>query len=129
MFEDIIEKVPAYKSFCTVDELRSSSQKLAREHPDKVKLFEIGKSGKGEKIEVLRIGKGRKTALLFGFPHPNEPIGSMTLEFLSQRLAENSSLDKLGFTWYIIKCIDPDGARLNEGWFKGPFTPLHYALN
>jgi len=129
LFEDIIKEVPAFKSFCTVDELRSSSEKLAREHPDKVGLFEIGKSRKGEKIEALRIGKGKKTALLFGFPHPNEPIGSMTLEYLTERLAEKGPLDKLDFTWYIVKCIDPDGARLNEGWFKGPFTPMHYALN
>lgn len=129
MFENITEEVPIYKSFYTVDELKSSSETLASKHPDKVKIFEIGKSRNGEKVEALRIGKGKETALLFGFPHPNEPIGSMTLEYLSQRLTENGPLDKLDFTWYIIKCIDPDGARLNEGWFKGPFTPLHYALN
>jgi len=129
LFESIIEEVPAYKSFYTVDELKISSGKLASKHPDKVKIFEIGKSRKGEKIEALRIGKGKKTALLFGFPHPNEPIGSMTLEYLAQRLTEKDPLDKLDFTWYIVKCIDPDGARLNEGWFKGPFTPIHYALN
>jgi len=79
--------------------------------------------------KALRIGNGQKPALLFGFPHPNEPIGSMTLEYLSWRLTEDESLDKLDFTWYIVKCIDPDGTRLNEGWFKGPFTPLNYALN
>ncbi len=129
MFESIIEEVPTYKSFYTVDELKSSSEKLATRHPDKVKIFEIGKSRKGEKIEALRIGKGERTALLFGFPHPDEPIGSMTLEYLAQRLTEKGPLDKLDFTWYIVKCIDPDGARLNEGWFKGPFTPIHFALN
>jgi len=129
MFERILEDVPDYKTFYKIDEMNASSEKLARKHPDKVKIFEIGKSRKGEKIKALRIGKGRKRALLFGFPHPNEPIGSMTLEYLSWRLAEDRVLDKLDFTWYIVKCIDPDGARLNEGWFKGPFTPLHYALN
>lgn len=65
MFESIIEGVPTYKSFYTVDELKSSSEKLATRHPDKVKIFEIGKSRKGEKIEALRIGKGKRTALLF----------------------------------------------------------------
>jgi hypothetical protein len=54
----------------------------------------------------------------------------MTLEYLSGRLAEDDGLmEELGYTWYIVKCIDPDGARLNEGWFKGEFTPLKYALN
>jgi len=129
MFDNIIEEVPDYKTFYTIDELKASSEKLAQKYPLKVKVSKIGKSRKGEEIKALRIGKGRKTALLFGFPHPNEPIGSMTLEYLSWRLAEDRALDKLDFTWYIVKCIDPDGARLNEGWFKGPFTPLNYALN
>jgi len=30
--------------------------------------------------------------------------------------------ESLGYTWYLVKCIDPDGTRLNEGWFKGPFS-------
>ena len=129
MFESIVEGVPDYKTFLTIDELNTSSKRLTKKYPTKVRIFEIGKSRKGEKIQALRIGKGRKTALLFGFPHPNEPIGSMTLEYLSWKLAEDRSLDRLDYTWYIVKCIDPDAARLNEGWFKGPFTPLHYALN
>jgi len=129
MFENLVDEVPDYKVFYTIDELNASSNRLAHEHPGKVRIFDIGKSRKGEKIKALRIGKGKKAALLFAFPHPNEPIGSMTLEYLSRRLAEDRSLDKLDFTWYLVKCIDPDGARLNQGWFKGPFTPLHYALN
>jgi len=129
MFDNLVREVPDYKAFYTIDELKASSKKLVHKHPDKASIFEIGKSRKGEEIEALRIGKGRKKALLFGFPHPNEPIGSMTLEYLSWRLAEDETLDKLDFTWYIIKCIDPDGARLNEGWFKGPFTPHNFALN
>ncbi|MDH5447381.1 MAG: M14 family zinc carboxypeptidase [Candidatus Bathyarchaeota archaeon] len=129
MFDNVVEEIPDYKAFYTIDELNASSEKLAQKHPSKVKIFEIGKSRKGEMIKALRIGKGKKTALLFGFPHPNEPIGSVALEYLSWRLVEDRALDKLDFTWYIVKCIDPDGARLNEGWFKGPFTPFNYALN
>jgi len=130
MYESIIDEVPNYRFFYTVDELNESSEKLAKMYPRKVEIFEIGKSRMGEKIKALKIGKGKKTALLFGFPHPNEPIGSMTLEYFSWKLLEYEELlGRLGFIWYIVKCIDPDGARLNEGWFKGPFTPLNYALN
>jgi len=129
MFADALAEVPDFKAFFTVDELNKSSEELARKNPSKVEIFQIGNSRKGEEIRALRIGKGRNTALLFGFPHPNEPIGSMTLEYLSSRLVEDRSLDQLDYTWYIIKCADPDGARLNERWFKGPFSPLHYALN
>ncbi len=129
-FSDVLDNVPDYKTFYTVDELNDSSEKLAAEHPDKVSLFEIGRSKRGETIKALRIGDGKLNALLFGFPHPNEPIGSMMLEYLSRRLVEDDALrEELDFTWYLVKCADPDGARLNEGWFKGPFTPLNYALN
>jgi hypothetical protein len=124
-----VGEVPNYKVFFTVDELNASSEKLAGKYPSKVTLFRIGKSRNNEVINALKIGKGRKTALLFGFPHPNEPIGSMMLEYISWRLVEDRTLDKLDYTWYVVKCADPDGARLNEGWFKGAFTPLNYALN
>ncbi len=129
MFEKVLAEVPDYKTFLCGDELNASSEKLARDHPNKVKIIKIGRSRNGEDIKALKIGKGRKTALLFGFPHPNEPIGSMTLEYLAQMLVEDATLTALNYTWFIVKCADPDGARLNEGWFKGPFTPLNYALN
>ncbi len=126
---DILEDVPDYREFLTVDELNRSSRKLAEEYRY-VDLLHVGSSTEGEPIYALRIEGGPRKALLFGFPHPNEPIGSMTLEYLSRRLAEDADLRRdLGYTWYIIKCIDPDGARLNEGWFKGEFSPLKYALN
>ncbi|MGD8565876.1 MAG: M14 family zinc carboxypeptidase [Candidatus Bathyarchaeota archaeon] len=129
MFEKIIEDVPDYAQFYTVDELRKNSQQLAEKHPSKVKILKIGESRNGEVIEALKIGSGKKAALLFAFPHPNEPIGSMMLDYLSQRLVEDIALSELDFTWYLVKYADPDGARLNEGWFKGPFTPLNFALN
>ena len=126
---EIIEGVPDYEEFLTVDELNDSSEALAGEHGH-VEIFEAGASTEGETIRCLKIGDGPRNALLFGFPHPNEPIGSMTLEYLSRRLAEDDGLrEELGYTWYIVKCIDPDGARLNEGWFKEEFSPLTYALN
>jgi hypothetical protein len=127
--DEILRGVPDYGEFLTVDELNASSEALADEI-DHVEFFRIGESTEGEPISALKIGEGSKNALLFGFPHPNEPIGAMTLEYISRRLAEDDGLrEEMGYTWYIVKCIDPDGARLNEGWFKGEFTPLKYALN
>ena len=113
----------------TVAELDDSSKKLANRFPN-VDLMEIGKSREGRTIYCLKIGEGNENALLFAFPHPNEPIGSMSLEFLSWFLAENPEFTKnTDYTWYLIKAIDIDGAILNEGWFKGEFTPLKYAEN
>ncbi len=125
----ILNQIPNYKEFMTIAELDASSKKLANEF-EKVDLKEIGKSREGRTIYCLKIGEGKENVLLFGFPHPNEPIGSMTVEFLSRYLAENPEFTKeTGFTWYLIKAIDIDGAVLNEGWFKGKLDPIKYAKN
>jgi hypothetical protein len=129
-FQSVVDQVPDYQAFLTVDELDKSSRKLAEEFPDIVTLFEAGTSRAGHSILCMKIGDGPKNALCFACPHPNEPIGAMTLEYFSRSLAENDELrEGLGFTWYIIKCIDPDGVRLNENWFKGPFNVYTYTKN
>ncbi|HPG48282.1 MAG TPA: M14 family zinc carboxypeptidase [Petrotogaceae bacterium] len=128
LFEELIAKVPDYKSFYTVDEFNERSLALAQKYPDKVKIHMGGYSRKNEPIYILEIGKGSKNALLFGCPHPNEPIGAMMLDSLSEMLAKGEeSLDKLDYTWYIIKVIDVDGTKLNEGWFKDSSSIKKYA--
>ncbi len=125
---DVINDVPDYQTFLTVDELKASTRELASAYPDVVTILPIGHSRQGDPIEAIKIGDGPKNALLFAMPHPNEPIGSMMLEYLSARLAQDHVLrEGLGYTWYLIKCIDPDSTRLNEGWFKGPFSLENYA--
>jgi hypothetical protein len=125
--QSILSQVPNYESFLTVDELRASSHRLAGQHADVVEILPLGQSRQGDPIEALKIGNGAKSALIFAMPHPNEPIGSMMLEFFSQQLAKDEELrQSLDYTWYLIKCIDPDGTRLNEGWFKGPFSIANY---
>ncbi|MBS3812347.1 peptidase M14 [Candidatus Bipolaricaulota bacterium] len=127
--KEVVDNIPEYDRFFTVDELKERSKKLAEEYPAVRREF-VGESRNGEPLEALYIGEGDKTALLFAMPHPNEPIGSMTLDYLSEVLARDEDLRKsLNFKFIIIKCIDPDGTRLNEGWFAGPFTPLNYASN
>ncbi|RLE84214.1 MAG: peptidase M14 [Thermoprotei archaeon] len=125
-----IEEVPNYSTFMTLDELNESTMKLANEFPDTVKIFRAGESREGRPIYGIKIGSGNKFALLFGCPHPNEPVGTLVLDYLSWKLAENEELRKeLDYTWIIVKVADPDGLKLNEGWLKGPFTPLNYAMN
>jgi len=62
--------------------------------------------------------------------HPNEPIGTLTLDYPSWRLATDDELRKLlGYKWIIVKVADPDGLKLNEGWLKGPYNIINYALH
>ena len=127
MIDAILKEVPEYEVFLTVDELSASDRRLASDHPRLAKRVEIGHSTDGDAIHMLRIGDGKEQLLFFACPHPNEPIGAMTLETLADRLVVDEELRGDRYTWNIIKCIDPDSTRLNEGWFKGPFTVTHYA--
>ncbi|HJE20407.1 MAG TPA: peptidase [Aliicoccus persicus] len=128
--DKIIERVPDYDHFLTVDELDQSTLQLEKEFPDVVTVFEAGKSRNGHPILCSKIGNGKKNALCFALPHPNEPIGAMTIEFLSRALAEDEEFrNSTEYTWYFMKCVDPDGTRLNEGWFKGPFNIYNYTKN
>lgn len=127
---EIAESIPDYPAFLTVDELNASSHQLAEEFPDLVTIKVVGHTRAGDPIELITIHGGELSAFVFGGPHPNEPIGCMTIEYLTRRLCEDAELrDELGYTWHFIKTIDSDGMRLNEGWFKGPYTPTHYARN
>ena len=130
VFTELLQNVPDYKEFLTVNELDASSRRLAVQYPDVVSLFEIGKTRAGHPLLCLKIGSGSKNALMFGCPHPNEPIGTMMLEYFSENLAKSKALrDELDYTWYIVKAWDADGLRLNENWLKGPYTLYNYSRN
>lgn len=130
IFEKVIKNIPDYKEFLTVDEMDISSKKLAEEYPDAVEIFELGRSRENQPIYCLKIGNGSNNGLMFGCPHPNEPIGAMMLEYFTRELARNKELrEELDYTWYIVKSWDVDGTKLNEKWFKGPYTLYNYARN
>jgi hypothetical protein len=126
--QQIARDVPDYPVFLTIDELTASTHQLHADYPGLTELRTVGETRRGDPIELLTIEGGERQAFIFGGPHPNEPIGTMTLEYLTRRLCEDETLrGELGYTWHFIKSIDADGMRLNEGWFKGPFTPTNYA--
>jgi len=66
--------MPAYEDFLTVDKLHGALLSLKEEHPELVSLTVLGETERGNPIYELRVGEGANHALLFGFPHPNEPI-------------------------------------------------------
>jgi len=128
LFRSVIANVPDYPEFLTVDELYESVLRLGEQHPEIVTVTTLGHTAAGTPIYECRIGHGRNHALLFGFPHPNEPIGSMMLHYLAGELARNEALrDHFDFTWHLVVCAEPDKARLNEGWFKGELSLTRYA--
>ena len=129
-YEALLKNIPDYKTFLTVEEMSKSSRALSQQYPDVVELMEIGRTRDNAPLECLKIGNGKHVGLMFGCPHPNEPIGAMMLEYLSEALAKDAALRKdMDYTWYIIKVWDVDGTKLNENWFKGPYTIYNYSRN
>jgi hypothetical protein len=124
---DELDSVPAYDRFATVDEVHAGLAALADGHPDVATLRRIGTSRLGDPLLCLTVGDGPRHAIVAAGPHPNEPIGGLTVTHLATRLCTDAGLRRsTGYTWHIVGCLDPDGTRLNEGWFAGPFTKAHY---
>ncbi|UJR32048.1 hypothetical protein I4U23_019515 [Adineta vaga] len=126
IYDSLMNSVPDYSHFFTVNKLLNHSHSVALNHTDLVQYRIIGYSRNGEAIPMLTISNGSKSLLLYACPHPNEPIGSLLIDFLLDNLFNYPELLKT-YTWHLIPCIDPDGTRLNEGWFNGPFTIQNYA--
>ena len=63
-FDEVLDAVPAFKEFMTVEELDNSSKKIAEEFSE-VTLEKTGESGEGRPISCLKIGEGDRNALLF----------------------------------------------------------------
>lgn len=83
----------------------------------------LGESRGGRPIDLITIGQGARSVLIVGAPHPNEPIGCVTVAMLVRRLAEDRRFrERSGYTWHFIPAIDVDGVALNAGWFTGPRT-------
>jgi hypothetical protein len=123
----LVDRTPQIDRIPSMDALFDAFRDLASRYPRLFRLRRIGTSRLGEPLIMLSTGRGPKQALLVGGPHPNEPVGFLTLLQLARRLADDAELrDGMGYAWNLIPCIDPDGARLNEGWYGGPLTIEHY---
>lgn len=119
------EKFDPVTTFPTVDELLSDFDDRAEREPE-VHKRRIGTSRLGEAIHEFIIGDGPRHVIVVGGVHPNEPIGFHTVARLADSLVDDPST-AMGLTWHIVPCIDPDGTRLNEGWFSDPSQRTHYA--
>lgn len=125
---ELIEKVPEYKEFLVLNEL---DRKAIEAENYGFSVEKIGNSSQGRSIYLIKTGMNvRKKALVLGFPHPNEPVGSLSVDFLINYFGENrEELEKTGYDWNFIYTADPDGTLLNEGWFKGKMDLKKYFFN
>jgi hypothetical protein len=75
----LLENIPDWQKFFTVDQIRAEANKLVKEKPGAVELMELGKSTQGEPIICLKVGDGKYNALIHGFPNSEEPYGGNLL--------------------------------------------------
>jgi hypothetical protein len=125
---ECMRQVPDFAAFPSVDDLHADLDALVAAHPDLVRVRRIGTSRLGEPLRVLTVGDGPADAVVIGGPHPNEPVGGLTVAVLASLLCRDAALRaELGYRWHLLPCADPDGARLNEGWFGTPGDRRAYA--
>ncbi|MET8628667.1 M14 family zinc carboxypeptidase [Kitasatospora sp. NPDC004669] len=99
----------------SVDEVTGRLRDLARREPGLCRMRRIGMSRGGRALQVLSVGSVRRSVLVIGGPHPNEPVGYATIAFLADLAVERSELRE-GVSWHFLPCVDPDGAALNSEW-------------
>lgn len=119
--------VPEFSEFPSVDELTARCRSIADSYGDIAELRRIGTSRLGEPLSCLTVRGGERQAVVFASVHPNEPVGNLTALYLAETLCADEELrEELGYTWHIVPCIDPDGTRLNEGWFADSADRTNY---
>jgi len=126
--KDLLNEEIEYKSFFTLNELDKRAFELSDKFGFEIK--EVGRSERNHPIYLIKTGNGSKNAFVWGFPHPNEPIGSLTIDWLLNYFGKNpDKLNETDYTWYFIYTADPDGTKLNENWFKGELSIEKYFFN
>ncbi|RJL35282.1 hypothetical protein D5H75_00115 [Bailinhaonella thermotolerans] len=123
-----MSRVPARAAYPPVDALQAGLRELADAHPGLVRPRRIGTSRLGEPLHAVTVGEGPADAVVIAGPHPNEPVGAVTALALISLLCRDAGLRaRAGLRWHVVACADPDGARLNEGWYGRPGDRRAYA--
>ncbi len=68
VFQRLLEGIPDYKEFLTLEELDASSRRLAERFSEVVSVFSIGETKEGRDIVCLKIGSGSKKCAYVWLP-------------------------------------------------------------
>lgn len=87
----------------------------------------IGHSRSGRGIRAAVIGEGERTLLAWGYPHPDEPLGTEALVWLGEGLLRGELRELSGWRFVLVLCADPDGAERNRDFLHGERDVHSYA--
>lgn len=124
---ELLKGVPEFPSLLTLDEQLAALESLCKRHGSLLRRQTLGRSADRRPMEMLSVGTGSRGVLVVGGPHPNEPVGGLTIASLLQILTAN--LDRwhhLDCTFHFIPCIDPDGLARNVEWISQPLSIKSY---
>lgn len=120
-------KAPAgLLSFPPLDDLLEEFRNLAEDSHGRAFLRPYGYSRQGEALLALELGRGPHRILAYAFPQPDEPLGGIATLHLAHLILKEEALFRSA-RWLLLPCVDPDGARRNEGWFSRPLDLANYA--
>ena len=119
-YEDVFRDIPTYSRFLKVDEIDNLAKSISK-YPN-VNYTNIGETIDNENLHMLEIGRGKKTALIIGVPHSDEPLGSLVVTFFARWLATHPEKDFFGWRWLFIPILERRGMKLNEGWLNMPHS-------
>lgn len=126
--QSVLKDIPPFEVFCSVEKLHKQVEMLRCD--PRFKVANVGRSVNGVPIHHVRCGEGSIRALFVGFQHCMEPMNGLTIYSLIDLLQrDHPALVNQGVEWHFVPCIDPDGAKLNEGWSQEPFTFANYMRN
>ncbi len=117
-YDEIFRDIPSYSRFLKVDEIDKLINLITKLPNVKKKI--IGNTIENEPLSLLEIGEGKKTALIIGVPHSDEPLGSLVITFFSRWLATHKEVSYFDWRWLFIPILEKRGMKLNEGWFNMP---------
>ena len=117
-YNEIFRDIPSFSRFLKVNEIDNLVDLIIK--IPGVNHHNIGETISNEPLTMIEIGNGKKTALIIGVPHSDEPLGSLVTTFFIRWLVTHPEADYLGWRWLIIPILERRGMRLNEGWFNMP---------
>jgi len=111
----ILQEVPNYDRFLTLKEIQTLISETFENAS--VEKRTIGRTIEGKPLHMHVVGKGKKTAMIIGVPHSDEPLGSLVTTYFVKWMITNPEAEFFNWRWLIIPVLEQRGMKMNEGWF------------